>query len=41
MEIKYKKQFLKDLSKFPLPQRKKVEQLVFDIIPNESTYNIM
>jgi mRNA interferase RelE/StbE len=36
MEIRYKKQFLKDLAKLPSGYRKKVEELVFNIIPNES-----
>ncbi len=41
MEIKYKKQFLKDLSKLPLSYRNAIEELVFETIPNESSYNIM
>ena len=40
MEIRYKKQFLKDLVKLPLSFRKKVEKFAFEIIPNENTFEI-
>lgn len=41
MEISYKKQFLKDLSKLPYSYRDKIEELVFEIIPVESSDKIM
>jgi len=41
MKISYKKQFLKDLSTLPQTIRKKIEKLVFDLIPVESCSEIM
>lgn len=41
MEIRYKRQFLKDLAKLPLPFRERIEEIVFEIIPNESSYEIL
>lgn len=41
MEIRYKKQFLKDLSKLPSSYRSKIEELVFEKIPNDSGDEIM
>ncbi len=41
MEIKYKKQFLKELSKLPRSYQSKVEALVFESIPNEEGLQIM
>ncbi len=41
MRINYKKQFLKDLSKLPSPYRKRIETLVFETIPGESTHDVI
>ena len=41
MKIKYKKQFLKELSKLPPPYQARVEELVFEFIPNENNLDIM
>ena len=41
MEIRYKRQFLKDLAKLLLPFRERIEEIVFEIIPNESPYEIL
>ncbi len=40
MEIKYKKQFLKDLARLPRSYRNNVEELVFEIIPDEGPFDI-
>jgi mRNA interferase RelE/StbE len=39
MKIFYQKKFLKDLSKLPSPQRKKIEDFVFVELPSISSFN--
>ncbi len=39
MVVEFKKQFLKDLSKLPKDFRKKIEDLIFEHVPNESRMN--
>ena len=34
MKVEYKKKFLKELSKIPLPHRTKIEMYVFEYLPN-------
>ncbi len=41
MEIKYKKQFLKDLASLPESYRTTVEALVFETLPNMTLFGIM
>ncbi|MBF0564522.1 MAG: type II toxin-antitoxin system RelE/ParE family toxin [Nitrospirae bacterium] len=36
MDFRYRKQFLKDLAMIPLPYKKHVEELVFEILPSEN-----
>ncbi len=34
MKIEYKKKFLKELSKIPLPHRTSIENFIFEYLPN-------
>ena len=40
MEIKFRKQFLKDLATIPSGQREQIEHLVFEIIPAEKSEQV-
>ena len=37
MEIRYRKKFLKELSKIPLETRRKIENFVFETLPHAHT----
>ncbi len=41
MEINYKKQFLKELAKLPKSYQERVEELVFELIPDEEDSDII
>jgi mRNA interferase RelE/StbE len=41
MEVSYKRQFLKDLSKIPSVYRGRIEDLVFKLIPKESAQDVL